>query len=121
MILKIKDDISYVQLASSFGDEFYLCDLKVYLPDRSYLIVADAKIRSYKAAGESKYGGDRRLGYRCYSHGSGDETFWVSEQFDNCLRSSNLRAACRNVIPQILNSIIRKNRWYWRKIKIIPW
>ncbi len=120
MVSKVEDAISYVQLTNGFGDQFYLSDLKVYQPDGIYFIVAGAKIRTYKTTGDGKYG-DRRLAYRCYSHGSGDKTFWVSEQFDNYLRSSNLRAACRNVIPQILNSIIRKNRCYWRKIKIIPW
>mgnify|MGYP001805123351 CR=1 FL=1 len=95
MIRKIKDDISYAQLTAGFGDKFYLSDLKVYKPDGSYLIVADAKIRSYKAAGEGKYG-DRRAGYRCYSHGSCGENLWVSEEFDDLLRRNNLQAVRRS-------------------------
>ncbi|MEO0936371.1 MAG: hypothetical protein AAFY21_22440, partial [Cyanobacteria bacterium J06641_2] len=41
--------------------------------------------------------GDRRLGYRCYSHGSSGETLWVSEEFDDLLRRNNLRAVRRSV------------------------
>lgn len=95
MITKIKDAISYAQLTSGFGDQFYLSDLKVYQPDRSYFIVADAKIRTYKAAGDGKYG-DRRAGYRCYSHGSCGENLWVSEEFDDLLIRNNLQAVRRS-------------------------